>query len=246
MTETHALTNDLWQPFASYGFTHPFWAIETVILRDTWIVLGILAIIAFFVPIILEKKRSVARYVLISFIQNFITLTEQSLGGFVIHHFNFITSIFCFIFCCNMAALIPWMEEPTKDLNTTLALGIIAFIYTQIYAIKAHGIVEYFKEYCEPFFLMFPLHVVGKLATVVSISFRLFGNIFGGATISTIYFNALSGSFLYEILGLLSGVNMVMFLFFGLFEGFLQAFVFTMLTITYLAIAVQHEPKGIS
>lgn len=62
MTETHALTNDLWQPFASYGFTHPFWAIETVILRDTWIVLGILAIIAFFVPIILEKEALHAMY----------------------------------------------------------------------------------------------------------------------------------------------------------------------------------------
>lgn len=246
MTETHILTNEHWQPLLSYGFTHPFWSLKSAILRDTWIVLAILVIIALFVPFILGQKKSILRYLLISFIQNFMGLIEQAFGSFARNHFDFVTSLFCFIFLCNIASLIPWMEEPTQDLNTTLALGIIAFIYTQIYAIKAHGIIEYLREFCEPFFLMFPLHVVGKLATVISISFRLFGNIFGGATISMLYFNAIDGSFLYESLGILSGVNMVMFLFFGLFEGFLQAFVFTMLTITYLAIAVQHEPKGIS
>jgi F-type H+-transporting ATPase subunit a len=245
MTEAHALNGEHWQPFLAYGYTHPFWSLNSITLRDTWIVLGMLLLIALPINYILSQKRSILRYILTSFIQSFIDLTDQALGFFSTNHFNFVTSLFCFIFLCNIASLIPFMEEPTQDLNTTFALGIIAFIYTQFYAIKTHGFKEYFREYCEPFFLMFPLHVVGKLATVVSISFRLYGNIFGGATISKLYFSALHGSFFYELIGLCS-VNMVMFLFFGLFEGFLQAFVFTMLTITYLAIAVQHEPKGIS
>ena len=245
MTDAHALNGEHWQPLLAYGFTHPFWSLNSTTLRDTWIVLAVLFVASFFIHVILAKKRSVPRYLLTSFITYFVDLTDQSLGAFAWHHFNFITSLFCFIFLCNIASLIPFMEEPTQDLNTTLALGIIAFIYTQTYAIKAHGIKEYLKEYCEPFFLMFPLHVVGKLATVVSIAFRLYGNIFGGATITTLYFSFLKGSWLYEIVGLCS-VNMVMFLFFGVFEGFLQAFVFTMLTVTYLSIAVHHEPKGIS
>jgi F-type H+-transporting ATPase subunit a len=74
-------------------------------------------------------------------------------------------------------------------------------------------------------------------------SFRLFGNIFGGATISNIYFGAIKGSFVLETLGLFSGINIIITLFFGLFEGFLQAFVFTMLSLTYLSIAMAHaEP----
>lgn len=242
MTEAHA---EHWQPLLAYGFTNPFWSLNSITLRDTWIVLALLLLISFPIKFILSQKRSILRHMLITFIHSFMDLTQQALGLFAANHFNFVTSLFCFIFFCNIASLVPFMEEPTQDLNTTFALGLIAFIYTQIYAIKAHGIKEYLREYCEPFFLMFPLHVVGKLATVVSISFRLYGNIFGGATISNLYFNALNGSFLYNLIGLCS-TNMIIYLFFGLFEGFLQAFVFTMLTITYLAIAVQHEPKGIS
>jgi F-type H+-transporting ATPase subunit a len=88
---------------------------------------------------------------------------------------------------------------------------------------------------------MLPLNVIGKLATVVSISFRLFGNIFGGSIISSIYFNAIQGRFLLELIGLISGINLIMVLFFGIFEGFLQAFVFSMLSLTYLSIALQGE-----
>jgi F-type H+-transporting ATPase subunit a len=245
MTEAHALNDKCWQPLLAYGFTHSFWSFNIATLRDTWIVLGILLILAIPIKFILTQKRSITRHLLTSFITYFMDMTDQALGAFSWNHFNFVTSLFCFIFFCNIAWLIPFMEEPTKDLNTTLALGIIAFTYTQFYAIKTHGILEYLKEYCEPFFLMFPLHVVGKLATIVSIAFRLYGNIFGGATISHLYFNALSGSWIYQIAGLCTA-NMVMYFFFGLFEGFLQAFVFTMLTITYLSIAVHHEPKGIS
>jgi len=244
MTEAHAQGNELWRPLLAYGYTHSFWSLNSITLRDTWIVLLILLVIAFPIKMILSQKRSVIRYMLISFISYFVDLITQSLNTFAPHHFNFVTSIFCFIFFCNIASLLPFMEEPTHDLNTTLALGIIAFIYTQIYAIKAHGIKEYLKEFAEPFFLMIPLHIVGKLATIVSISFRLYGNIFGGATITSLYFSFLKGSFLYELIGLCSA-NMIMFLFFGLFEGLLQAFVFTMLTITYLAIAIQHESEGL-
>ena len=132
-------------------------------------------------------------------------------------------------------------EEPTKDLNTTLAFGLIAFVYTQANAIQKFGFLAYIKEYFSPFFIMFPLHVVGKLASIMSISFRLFGNIYGGFMISDIYFSVLHRFWLYEIMGLVTGLNMLIILFFSLFEGLLQAFVFTMLSLTYLATAIQGE-----
>ncbi len=60
---------------------------------------------------------------------------------------------------------------------------------------------------------MFPLHVVGKLASIMSISFRLFGNIFGGYMISDIYFSTIQGSWLYETIGLVTGINMLISVF---------------------------------
>jgi F-type H+-transporting ATPase subunit a len=85
------------------------------------------------------------------------------------------------------------------------------------------------------------------LATIISISFRLFGNIFGGSIISEIWFGFLGKSIFFELGGILTGVNFLVLGFFGMFEAFLQAFVFTMLTLTYLSIGIQHEeetPKG--
>lgn len=235
------LSLEEWHPLAIFGFHDPFFALNTKTIINSWILIILLCIFTLFIRIILRNKNSVLRFVFLTFIQSFKDIIRQTLGTFSYKHFSFITALFLFITFANCMMIIPFLQEPTADLNTTLALGIIAFCYIQINAIKAHGIVEYLKEYFTPFFIMFPLHVVGKLATIISMSFRLFGNIFGGATIAHIYLNAIKGSIILETIGLLGGLNLAIMLFFGIFEGFLQAFVFTMLTLTYLAIALQHE-----
>lgn len=229
-----------WQPFTYLGFTHSFFTINAPTVINTWIALFFIALMVLPIRYILAKKTSTLRFALISSLASFADFTTQTLGMFSFAHFSFVGSLFIFIFLCNGLSLFPWLEEPTQDLNTTFALGIITFFYIQGYAIQSQGIKEYLKEYFQPFFIMFPLHVIGKLATVVSISFRLFGNIFGGATISHLYYSVIKSSLLLEIAGLLS-TNLMITLFFGLFEGFLQAFVFAMLTLTYLSIALHGE-----
>jgi len=97
------------------------------------------------------------------------------------------------------------------------------------------------KSYFAPFFIMLPLNFIGKFSTIISISFRLFGNIYGGSMIGSMYQKVIQGSVIWETAGLLSGLNFTILFFFGLFEGFLQAFVFAMLSLTYLSIAIQKE-----
>ena len=96
-------------------------------------------------------------------------------------------------------------------------------------------------HYVQPIFLMFPLHVIGVISSILSISFRLYGNIFGGLIISSLYASLLSGSTLLQTIGVLSGANLSMLLVFGIFEGLIQAFVFTMLTLTYLSMQILPE-----
>jgi F-type H+-transporting ATPase subunit a len=242
MEGLHLFNVEHWQPLAVFGFTNPFFSINAATVINTWILLGLFVIILIPLRIFLTRNTVIA-YLISSGISSFMTLCQQTLGSFSFQHFSFITSLFIFLLCANTLGVIPYLKEPTEDLNTTLALGIISFFYIQISAIRHHGLVEYIKEYFVPFFIMFPLHLVGKLATIVSMSFRLFGNIFGGATISNIYFNMVKGSALLEVLGLFSTANLIITLFFGLFEGFLQAFVFTMLSLTYLSIALQTHEK---
>ena len=129
------------------------------------------------------------------------------------------------------------IEEPTKSVNTDLAIAILVFILCQSYGIKNKGIYHYIRDFADDpfpmkgpliifFFLnpFFYLNVIGLFANVVSHSFRLFGNIFGGGMIIVIV-SSLLNYFL---------VPVGLFAFFGLFAGLVQAFVFTMLAVTYL------------
>lgn len=230
-----------WSLAPLFGLEHPLLIFDKHILLHTWIALFILLLFLLVARWFLAQKKGIGHFVALSYVQFFVDLCNQSLGYFSFYHVAFITTLFTFIALCNIISIIPWLEEPTKDLNTTLALGLIAFVYTQATAIKKFGLWVYIQEYFAPFFIMFPLHVVGKLASIMSISFRLFGNIFGGYMISNIYFSTIQGSWLLETIGLVTGLNMLIILFFSLFEGLLQAFVFTMLSLTYLSIAIQGE-----
>jgi F-type H+-transporting ATPase subunit a len=228
-----------WSLGSLFGYKdNPLFEVNGEIIIHTWIIMVLLALFLTCVPYILHRTY-MGRFILIKFVSFFVDLTKQSLGTFVYSHCVFAGSLFTFIALCNIAPLIPWLEEPTRDLNTALALGIISFVYVQSVSIQTRGIIPYFKDFFQPFFIMLPLNVIGKLSSIVSISFRLFGNIFGGAIITQLYFSTISGSIILELLGLASGLNFLLIAFFTLFEGLLQAFVFAMLTLTYLSIGSQ-------
>lgn len=216
------------------GYDNPLFTVNSEIVIHTWIIIALVAIALTMVNYVL-KQTKVGRFILLQFITFFIDLTKQSIGYFVFSHCVFGASLFIFIALCNTASIVPWLDEPTRDLNTTLALGVISFFYIQAIAIKTHGLKAFIGDFFKPFFVMFPLNVIGKLSSIVSISFRLFGNIFGGSIITKLYFTAIKGSFLFELLGILTGMNLLIVFFFTIFEGLLQAFVFAMLTFTYLS-----------
>jgi len=134
-----------------------------------------------------------------------------------------------FLVVSNWLGIIPHLHEPTKDLNTPLSLGLMGFVIAHYAGIRAKGFKNYLKEYCAPIFFMMPLNVIGELAKVVSISFRLFGNIMGGSIIILVV------SYLTYSIVLPPLLNA----FFGLFVGTIQAFVFTMLTVVYISVQVK-------
>lgn len=154
----------------------------------------------------------------------------------------FVGSYFIFIITLNYLGLIPGFQSPTADLNTTLALGITAVLGVQIIAIKENGLGGYLKHLLgdPPWLgiLMFPLEVIAQLSRAGSLAIRLFGNIFGEESV------------IIELtkLGLILTIASIPFLpvqvpmlFFGLFGGFLQAFVFTLLTSIYIVLFVEHD-----
>ncbi|MDY6909829.1 MAG: F0F1 ATP synthase subunit A [Thermodesulfobacteriota bacterium] len=164
------------------------------------------------------------------FVESFWNLTKDALDEDMAKtYFPLICALFMFLLLCNWIGIVPWMSEPTKDLNTTLGLGILGFFLAHYAGIRTKGFAAYAKEYFQPIFFMMPLNVIGELAKVISISFRLYGNIMGGSIIilvvSHLVYGLLIPPFLYA--------------FFGLFVGTVQAFVFTMLTLVYISVQVK-------
>jgi F-type H+-transporting ATPase subunit a len=196
----------------------------------TWVVIGVTLLFAWLAT--RSRKMVPGPWQIIAelLVDWFKELVRDALGdAYEEHYFPLICALFIFLLLCNWIGIVPGLEEPTKDLNTTLGLGIMGFIIAHGTAIKVKGLKHYIKEYFEPMFFLAPLNVVGEIAKVISISFRLFGNIMGGSIIIVVVS--------YLIWGLL--LPPFLYGFFGLFVGTVQAFVFTMLTLVYISVQIR-------
>ncbi len=204
--------------------------VNTATILNTWLVMAVLIVLSL-VATRRTKKRipNPAQRIAEVYVSSMDKLTRETLETTSRSYMPLVATMFLFLVLCNWLGIIPGLAEPTKDLNTPLSLGIMGFFITHTAAIREKGIATYLKEYCQPFFIMAPLNVIGELAKVVSISFRLFGNILGGAIII-----AVVSHMIYSLV-----LPPFLYVFFSLFVGTIQAFVFPLLTITYIAVATK-------
>ena len=154
------------------------------VILMTWIVIGVLL----FFGVMMTRRRGMLPHSMQVlgelFVGQFYQLTEDALGKeYVEKYAPLICSVFMFVVFSNWLGVFPHLEEPTKDLNTPLSLGIMGFFIAHYAGIRSKGFKAYAKEYFQPVFFMMPLNVIGELAKIISISFRLFGNIMGGSII---------------------------------------------------------------
>lgn len=196
----------------------------------TWIVILLLTLFGFFATRNRNRLPGPMQVVGELFVEQLYGLTEDALDRELSKKYApMICALFMFLLLSNWLGIIPNLGEPTKDLNTPLSLGIMGFFIAHYAGIRAKGFKTYIKAYFEPVFFMMPLNLIGELAKVVSISFRLFGNIMGGSIIILVV------SYLTYSIVLPPLLNA----FFGLFVGTIQAFVFTMLTVVYISVQVK-------
>ncbi|MCS7050043.1 MAG: F0F1 ATP synthase subunit A [Thermomicrobium sp.] len=131
--------------------------------------------------------------------------------------------------------LVPLFRPPTADLNMTLAMALVSFVAFQVAGISAHGVWGRIKHMANPPFLL-PIELVSELSRVLSLSFRLFGNIFAGETLLTVMYG-IANAIKVSIIGL---VIPVVFLYLEVLFGFIQALVFAVLTLIYVTLAADH------
>ena len=146
--------------------------------------------------------------------------------------FPLVASIFLFVFIGNLIGLVPGFFPPTANLNTTAALALVVFVFTHVIGVKYHG-AKYYKHFMGPVWWMvpiiLPIEIIGHFSRILSLSFRLFGNMMGHELVLGILF-ALAGAFFAPL--------PIMAL--GIFVALVQAFVFFLLSVMYFTGAMEH------
>ena len=164
----------------------------------------------------------------------------------------FVSALFATSIISNLISLVG-LRSPTADLSTEAAWAIVVFIMITANKIKASGFGGYLKGFTTPIFIMTPFNILSEIATPISMACRHFGNILSGVVINGLIYAALGvassallgllpgavGQFLSRIPILDVGVPAILSVYFDWFSGAMQAFIFTMLTIMYIANAAE-------
>ncbi|AQS60380.1 F0F1 ATP synthase subunit A [Desulforamulus ferrireducens] len=149
-----------------------------------------------------------------------------------------IVTFFIYIAFSNLLGLIPSLSSPTADKNTTFGLALIVVLLIHYHGLKANGLGGHIGHYFQPFKVFVVIHLIEEIARPVTLAFRLYGNIFAGEVLIAVLLGLININ-AYVFGGFIPSV---IWLAFSVFVGFVQAFVFSMLTIAYVAqFAAHHE-----
>jgi F-type H+-transporting ATPase subunit a len=198
----------------------------------SWVVMGLLigvgALAAKGVTMVPSKGQNLFE-VVISGLEDFMVETIGEEGRWL---FPLAATILLYVFIGNLIGLVPGFFPPTANLNTTASCALTVVVFTHVIGIKYHG-AAYVKHFMGPVWWMAPLifviEIIGHAARILSLSFRLFGNMMGHEIVLAILF-ALAGAFFAPL--------PIMAL--GIFVSFVQGFVFFLLSIIYFQGAMEH------
>jgi len=215
---------NLWLLFEFHG--EKIYLTESMV--STWVVMLILIILAIVVRIKLnffKDKPSGLQNIIEIAIESIDNLVKSTMGEKLEFLSGYFFSIFAFILFANYIGLVG-LRPPTTDLAVTLPLALSTFILIHCLGIAMQK-GGYFKDYLRPNPVFLPLNIIGEFAKPLSLSFRLFGNMFGGFIIVQLVYSMLP-FFLRFIL------PDIVHVYFDIFAGALQAFVFTMLSMSFI------------
>ncbi|NLM05011.1 MAG: F0F1 ATP synthase subunit A [Clostridiales bacterium] len=208
---------------------------ETVVV--TWVIMAMLIIGAWLLTRNFEKIPKGAQNVVEVLVDTINNFTTETMGEKNRVFAPYIGTIFLFLTVGNLIGLLG-LRPPTSDVNTTFALSMLTFVIIHYNSIKYSSLGGYVKGYFEPFPVLFPMNVLGDLATPISLSFRLFGNVTGGLIVMSLLYQALasfSSMIGLKTIPVLQAVIPVVFhVYFDMFSGILQSFIFVMLSMVFI------------
>ena len=205
-----------------------------------YVVMSIIVVITLIIFFRLASKRlkpvpSKMQSFLELLIQTFENQLVETVGEQGRKYVPLVATIGIFIFSSNLLGLIPGLMSPTSNLNVTAACALVVFVYYHWQGIKSQGFFKYLKHFMGPIPLlaplMVPIEIISHFSRVVSLSIRLFGNIFAEELLIVV------------MLSIIPFFLPLPFMAVAIFTAFIQAFVFVLLTCIYLSGAVAQEEE---
>jgi len=139
-------------------------------------------------------------------------------------------TLWIFIGASNLIGLLPGFKTPTADINTTFAFAMISYSTTHIFGIRTEGFRGYLDHYKEPSWLLLPFHLIAEVTRTIALSVRLFGNMLSGDMIAVI------------LIGIMGFLVPVPFYILHVIIGIIQAYIFGILTLVFIAGAIRAKP----
>jgi len=200
----------------------------------TWLVMALLTVASWLVTRRLSTGTELSRWqnlleVIVTGIRDQIRAVSHQEPG---RYLPFVGTLFLFIAVANLLNVVPGYMAPTGSLSTTTALAICVFVAVPLYGIVQEGPLAYLKHYLEPTVLMLPFNIIGELSRILALAVRLYGNIMSGTVIAAI------------LLGITPYFFPVVMQLLGLLTGMIQAYIFAILAMVYIASAASAMPGG--
>ncbi len=205
---------------------HPiiFYLFGIIPVRDTVIMTWILMAIIILIVLLIKKTKPNLLELLIEFISGLVgdVLDVDNLNPYL----PMLGSLFIFLVFANILSIVPGLNSPTADINTTIALSLIVFFSVHYFGIRKKGLWGYLKTISDPIYLL-PLEIISQISRTLSLTLRLFGNILSSDLIVAIVFS---------IVPLIAPIPLIAL---SLLTGILQAYILTTLATLYIASAVE-------
>ena len=208
------------------------WITDTMV--STWIIMGILILFAVYVRIRIRKFNEVPKgfqNAIEAIVELFESYMRTTAGDKLMFLGAWFFTVFLFILVSNLSGLFPGMRPPTADWSMTVGIALVTFTLIQVMGVKYRK-GTYIKSFFEPMFLFLPINIIGELARPISISFRLFGNMLAGLIMMSLVYN------LFPVF-VTFGIPAALHVYFDLFAGVLQTYIFVTLSLSFIAGAAE-------
>jgi F-type H+-transporting ATPase subunit a len=201
----------------------------TTTVVTTWVIMGLIWLFAWLV----SRNLRIEPGPLQTVIEGIVTTIENAISAVAPQHTQnimpFIGSLWIYLVIANLSGLIPGAHSPTRDLSATAALAFLVFLSTHWFGIRIQGMNNYLRHYLKPSPVLLPFHIISEITRTIALAVRLFGNIMS---------LEMAALLILLVAGFLAPVPILML---HIVEALVQAYIFGMLALIYVAGSIQSQ-----